>query len=206
LDFEVHQAKIEASIMNALLLRPVLPPVVCRDFLLENGAWIIGRSQDCDFVVNDLRVSRRHAKVVVAKGRVRVSDLGSQNGTWLDEERIRKSAPMAAGQELRLGEVIFAVMPWNPPEREKGEFEVETPPCESDEREGCPRALSEAEHRVFAELLKGSSEKEVAAKLHLSQRTVHNHVTAIYQYFGIHSRAELLSPLAKVAPSGPRKS
>jgi DNA-binding CsgD family transcriptional regulator len=187
--------------MSALLLRPVA--LSCRDFLLESGAWIIGRSKECDLVVDDRTVSRRHAKVVVANGRARITDLGSRNGTWLEGKRIRKSAAMVAGQAVRLGDIIFAVLPWNPPERRTRQSEDETGSCDSEQREGGAAKLSAGQHRILVELLKGSSEKEIGTKLHLSQHTVHNHVSAIHHCFDVHSRSELLVLLIPTAGDTP---
>jgi DNA-binding NarL/FixJ family response regulator len=42
-------------------------------------------------------------------------------------------------------------------------------------------------------LLEGDSEKQVAARLGLSQATTHQYVTALYRRFGVHSRAELMA-------------
>ena len=47
--------------------------------------WVIGRSRDCDLVLDDPTVSRRHARVTVSKDSKRpaISDLGSRNGTFV---------------------------------------------------------------------------------------------------------------------------
>jgi DNA-binding NarL/FixJ family response regulator len=43
----------------------------------------------------------------------------------------------------------------------------------------------------------GDSEKQVAARLGLSQATVHQYVTALYRRFGVRSRAQLIVHLTK---------
>ena len=53
--------------------------------------------------------------------------------------------------------------------------------------------LSQRQLQVLEALQNGCSEKEVARTLHLSPNTVHVHVKAIYRYFGVNSRSELLS-------------
>jgi DNA-binding winged helix-turn-helix (wHTH) protein len=52
-------------------------------------------------------VSRRHARVVVSKGRASIEDLGSKNGTFVGGERIQASEPrrLVEGDEIRLGRV-----------------------------------------------------------------------------------------------------
>jgi DNA-binding CsgD family transcriptional regulator len=51
-------------------------------------------------------------------------------------------------------------------------------------------------------LLTGDSEKQVAARLGLSRATVHQYVTALYRYFSVSSRAELLAQLLRRPTQG----
>jgi pSer/pThr/pTyr-binding forkhead associated (FHA) protein len=177
--------------MKALLLRSIAPPFLCRDFVLETGIWTLGRSGECDCIVNHPTVSRRHAKLTVAEIGARVSDLDSQNGTWLDDKRIRNSR-VFPGQSVRLRDVAFALMPaLEPPGAETGS-EEDTAPCESDQFDGRLATLSTAELRVCGELARGLSDKEIASKRKLSPHTVHSHVKAIHDAVGTHSRAQLV--------------
>ena len=91
---------------RALLLaegrRHVVPP----------GGATIGRSRDCDIVLADANVSRRHAEVLPgAAGTWMVSDLGSTNGVVVNGRRITGYEPLAAGDRIALGtaEVVFDV-------------------------------------------------------------------------------------------------
>jgi pSer/pThr/pTyr-binding forkhead associated (FHA) protein len=179
--------------MSELFLRPVVAPFACLDFPLRSGVWIIGRSKDCDVVVRHPSVSRHHAKIVVKNGRARLTDLDSRNGTWLDDKAVARSEALAAGQELRLGKIPFAILQWNAPERKESQLEEITAPCDSDQAEDPRAQLSPAERRVLDEIWEGGTVKEIAAKLSLRPGTVHNHITAIYEYFGVHSRAELMA-------------
>jgi DNA-binding NarL/FixJ family response regulator len=105
-------------------------------------------------------------------------------------------------QELRLGYVVFRVLAVaQKPQREEVDSE-RTPACES-EQEDRQATLSDSQLRVAHELLGGLSEKQIALKLHLSPHTVHRHVHSIYQYFGVHSHAELMACFVpKVSESG----
>ena len=51
--------------------------------------------------------------------------------------------------------------------------------------------------QTLNELLAGSSEKQIALKLELSQHTIHNYVKALHQRFGVSSRGELLARVGK---------
>jgi hypothetical protein len=48
-------------------------------------------------------VSRRHARITVTGGKGIVEDLGSQNGTWVNEHKVTKPTPLEDGDRIRLG-------------------------------------------------------------------------------------------------------
>ena len=63
---------------------------------------VIGRGRECDLIVDDPAVSRRHAEVAWVDGGWVVRDLGSTNGIWLDGTR-GNSFPVRYGLQLRIG-------------------------------------------------------------------------------------------------------
>jgi len=68
---------------------------------------IIGREDTCTVVVPDGSVSRKHARVRGGPdGRVQVEDLGSTNGTFVNDRRV-KSRPLDDGDYLRVGPCIY---------------------------------------------------------------------------------------------------
>jgi hypothetical protein len=84
---------------------------------------VIGRNPDCDLVVMDPTVSRRHAELRRENGRWILADLGSSNGTRVNGWRVRR-ATVGIGDELMLGgqRLVFArprsPRPWwSAPER-----------------------------------------------------------------------------------------
>lgn len=66
----------------------------------------IGRDDSCDIVIRDNSASRRHATVELDKGVFHVHDLGSTNGTLLNDERVEKSE-LRDGDYLHVGNSIF---------------------------------------------------------------------------------------------------
>jgi FHA domain/Domain of unknown function (DUF1707) len=64
---------------------------------------VIGRNPDCDLVVMDPTVSRRHAELRREGGRWILADLGSSNGTRVNGWRVRR-ATVGVGDELMLGD------------------------------------------------------------------------------------------------------
>ncbi len=73
---------------------------------LEAGEYIIGRSSDCNIILEDLEVSRRHARLTIgAEGQITLTDQGSANGTQLEGKPLppRKETIITAGQSFRIG-------------------------------------------------------------------------------------------------------
>ena len=66
----------------------------------------IGRSAECDLVINIDRVSRRHARIQVSSGRLVIEDLGSRNGTWVNGQRIVRPRVLQPGDEIHLSKKI----------------------------------------------------------------------------------------------------
>jgi DNA-binding CsgD family transcriptional regulator len=160
---------------------------------LTIGVFVIGRSSKCDFVVRDSTVSRRHAEIVVCRASVVVRDLDSRNGTFIDAKRIETES-LYKNQSVTFGSVSFLLT--NETCEQESESDVETAKC------GRPSpfsdcGLSKGQHRVLSALLEGFSDKEIARQLHRSDRTVHNHVQAIYRTLNVHSRPELLARFLK---------
>ena len=67
----------------------------------------IGRTAPADIILADARVSRAHCMVELADNQLRVSDLNSTNGTFVDGERIAEATILEVGSVLRVGNVCF---------------------------------------------------------------------------------------------------
>lgn len=70
---------------------------------LQNQAVFVGRSSENQIVVRDERVSRRHASIAPADGGWVVTDLGSRNGTQLDEATIAAPHLLQEGETIGVG-------------------------------------------------------------------------------------------------------
>jgi hypothetical protein len=69
----------------------------------------IGRSRDCDIVLDDSGISRRHAEIRQGAGGWTVADLGSTNGVRLNGRALSDAQPLHAGDHVELGstEIVF---------------------------------------------------------------------------------------------------
>jgi DNA-binding winged helix-turn-helix (wHTH) protein len=72
---------------------------------LAAGENEIGRDPDCAIVIDSTGISRRHARVTVRGSEAVIEDLGSKNGTWVNDARIDGAHPLRDGDRIRLGGV-----------------------------------------------------------------------------------------------------
>jgi hypothetical protein len=84
---------------SVLLVGPTADEVYS---LPERGYVLIGRAEDCDIVVSDQRVSRRHAALRRRDAEDWLEDLGSRGGTWVNGHRLDQPRRLVDGDEVRL--------------------------------------------------------------------------------------------------------
>jgi pSer/pThr/pTyr-binding forkhead associated (FHA) protein len=78
---------------------------------LKKDKFLIGRSKECALRAGSEAISRRHCAIVRAESGLTVRDLGSRNGTFVNDERISEVVPLKVGDELRVGPLKFRVAP-----------------------------------------------------------------------------------------------
>jgi ABC-type multidrug transport system ATPase subunit/pSer/pThr/pTyr-binding forkhead associated (FHA) protein len=71
------------------------------DLLQQRQEIVIGRSPECDIVLPDQAVSRKHARIYRSDSSYFLEDLGSTNGTFVNQKRIK------GRHELRPSDVVF---------------------------------------------------------------------------------------------------
>jgi hypothetical protein len=67
------------------------------------GEIVIGRGSDCDVVLDESLISRRHARLVVTSESVRIEDLLSSNGVYVNGIRIDRSHRLCEGDRILIG-------------------------------------------------------------------------------------------------------
>ena len=70
---------------------------------------LIGRSSDCQLLLDDDYVSTRHARISRAGAGYQVEDLGSTNGTYVNNERVTVPTAFGIGDTLRIGRTLMSV-------------------------------------------------------------------------------------------------
>jgi hypothetical protein len=74
------------------------------------GGLTIGRSGDCDLTLQDTYLSSRHARVANDDGDLSIEDLGSTNGTYVNQELVKGRVRLERGDVVQVGGVLFEVV------------------------------------------------------------------------------------------------
>jgi S1-C subfamily serine protease len=80
---------------------------------LDGDRLVIGRDEECDLVLPDSKVSRRHASLEVADGETTLRDLGSRNGTFVNGKRVQ-AARLVGHEQIQVGDTVLATSPDEP--------------------------------------------------------------------------------------------
>ncbi|MFL5244497.1 MAG: FHA domain-containing protein [Gemmataceae bacterium] len=86
-------------------------------FPLQVGVNMIGRAPDCDIIVEDGCISRRHCVVLVHAGNhCEVHDVASKNGTYLNGAKLSRPSSLKSGDEILLSGSHFFLIDKNEPQ------------------------------------------------------------------------------------------
>lgn len=77
---------------------------------LTSGRCVVGAAPECDLVIDDEAVSRRHVLLTLVPEGVAVEDLGSRNGTYFLGQRIER-AVLSIGSVLTVGDTVVTIAP-----------------------------------------------------------------------------------------------
>ncbi|HWD96291.1 MAG TPA: FHA domain-containing protein [Acidimicrobiales bacterium] len=75
-----------------------------------DGGLTIGRSGDCDLTLQDTYLSSRHARIANDDGDLSIEDLGSTNGTYVNQELVKGRVRLERGDVVQVGGVLFEVV------------------------------------------------------------------------------------------------
>ncbi len=76
-------------------------------FVLREDRVVLGRAHDCDLILPDVLLSRRHAEVVRGPGGWALRDLGSLNGTRLNGLRLQAEELLRDGDEIGMSDWVL---------------------------------------------------------------------------------------------------
>lgn len=104
--------KEQKELIRQMKLRGVLPTLDCMTpdqnfmFTVSKPEIIIGRTRECDLVLNYQTVSKKHCKITFVNNGYVLEDLRSSNGTLVNSKSVQKVI-LKHGDVIRLGEVVI---------------------------------------------------------------------------------------------------
>jgi pSer/pThr/pTyr-binding forkhead associated (FHA) protein len=78
---------------------------------LAASPLLLGRAQEATLVLDDDYSSGRHARLFPQGSRWFLEDLGSTNGTFIDEQQLTRAQPVEPGQRIRIGKTVMELTP-----------------------------------------------------------------------------------------------
>jgi hypothetical protein len=78
-----------------------------RTVRVNSDSLVIGRAPECELAIEDTYVSQQHARVFAKGGSWYVEDLGSTNGTFVNEQRLSSPAMVQSGDKVRVGTTVM---------------------------------------------------------------------------------------------------
>lgn len=81
---------------------------------LTPGDLLFGRAPTCHVAIDDMMVSRVHAKIVVTDEAIVLRDLNSMNGVYVNGSRIDRPTPLREGDVFTIGSAEMSVVAYEP--------------------------------------------------------------------------------------------
>ncbi len=88
--------------------REIRPDQSSRTISFDGRPLTIGRAPDNRVVLRDGRASRHHARIDARRGSLVLTDLGSTNGSYVNDRRV-ESVALGEGDRIRLGATVLVV-------------------------------------------------------------------------------------------------
>ena len=106
----VEGTKRERRRRANLALEFIEPVEWANERVAVEPAFVIGRSAECDLAIADTYLSSRHARFANDDGDLTVEDLGSTNGTYVNQAIVHGRVHLEKGDIVQVGGVLFEVV------------------------------------------------------------------------------------------------
>lgn len=111
----VEDTEIQEKISRAKRTQPSLVLIAGKPlgkrFPITPPQIIIGRSSDVEVSIDSPNISRRHAVIKVQDSKIILEDLGSTNGTFVNDVKIERPSILKEGDHIRCGKTVFKFLP-----------------------------------------------------------------------------------------------
>lgn len=161
-------------------------PIAGKRFEIKGVEISIGRRKTNDVVLEDPLVSRVHAIVMARAGVVLVEDLGSNNGTYVNGERVLYLRQLHHGDSLQVGSsrAVF---------EDASAGQDDTTMIEPGAGPLGPQSFTERQLQVLRLVARGLANKEIARRLSVSERTVKAYLSSVFDKLGVNNRSAAIT-------------
>jgi pSer/pThr/pTyr-binding forkhead associated (FHA) protein len=136
---------------------------------------IIGRDEGCFIRMGSAEISRRHCSLRAASQGILVTDLGSSNGTFVNDRAITVPTVLRAGDRLRVGPAVFLT---DGPKPKIDDSAIEDWLNDGDSKTGLPSTEDTAIFRMVSPAAEqtqtATPTPQPAAPVHKPKRTFHS--------------------------------
>ena len=160
-------------------------PAGGRRHSLDDDEVTAGRSEENGLVLDDPMVSRTHCIFMKRGGVWLLEDLGSHNGTYVNEERLHAVRQLHHGDRLAIGasRIMF----------EDASLVSEDTTQVADPGAFVNQVFTQRQIQVLRLVARGLSNKQIADRLFVSERTVKAYLTSVFEKLGVNKRAGAVS-------------
>jgi len=161
-------------------------PLAGKRIAIEREELTVGRADSSDIVLDDKLVSRLHA-IFMRRGEVvLVEDLGSNNGTYVQDERLHAIRQLHDGQTVAIGtsRIMF---------EDAGTAGEETTQIAQASGLAASTTFTQRQLQVLRLLARGLSNKQIGERLFVSERTVKAYLSSVFEKLEVSNRSAAIT-------------
>ena len=161
-------------------------PLAGKRVPIEREELTVGRSDTNDVVLDDKLVSRLHAIFMRRGDVVLVEDLGSNNGTYVQDERLHTIRQLHDGETVTIGtsRVVFEDV------NVSGD---DTTQISQRAAMAVPAGFTQRQMQVLRLLARGLSNKQIGERLFVSERTVKAYLSSVFEKLEVNNRSAAIT-------------
>jgi len=104
---EKIKAKPPSILSNRGILVILSSNFLGKSFIIDKEKLIIGRLENCDIVITDQMISKKHCEITTDESKFYIEDLASKNATYVNGKIIKKKTHLIYGDRIILGNTIL---------------------------------------------------------------------------------------------------
>lgn len=167
--------------MPAPILIFIHGPLAGKRTPLDDEEITVGRSEANELVLDDPLVSRTHCIFMRKGGVILLEDLGSHNGTYVNEERLHQVRQIHHGDRISIGNsrILF----------EDQSLVADDTTQVADPTAFAAQTFTQRQLQVLRLVARGLSNKQIGERLFVSERTVKAYLSSVFEKLQVQKRS-----------------